>query len=325
MSNAELDPILRPILEARDEDQRDEETVRLLLRTASPVIEDVIRRSLRQEEIVNLCASDDLRAEATYRILRRLDLVRQDPVANAIRDVHEYVAVAAYNVFHDYLRRQFPERTKLSNRVRYLLTSDARFAMWERDGVLLCGFTEWRGQPERRSREDLDRSVASSDIHAMRRQLIDIFATVNAPLSCVDLVTALSATQAGAGPSGDVACPVEATPERTVEDRDYLQKLWTEIRLLPRAQRIALLLNLRDSRGEGAVRLLPLLGIASVADVRNALGLPAETFNRLWSAVPIADVEIAGLLQMTRQQVINLRAGARKRLTRRMARGRRDA
>jgi hypothetical protein len=46
--------------------------------------------------------------------------------------------------------------------------------------------------------------------------------------------------------------------------------------------------------------------------------MPDEVFAGLWSRLPLDDASIAELLNITRQQVINLRKCARERLARRM-------
>jgi hypothetical protein len=77
-------------------------------------------------------------------------------------------------------------------------------------------------------------------------------------------------------------------------------------------------LNLRDPQGRGAIALLPLTGVASMREIADALGMPALRFAELWNRLPLDDLTLAGLLGVSRQQVINLRKSARKRLVRRM-------
>ena len=86
---------------------------------------------------------------------------------------------------------------------------------------------------------------------------------------------------------------------------------------MPVRQRMALLLNLRDEGG-GVAGLLPITGIATVRQIAAALEMADEDFAGLWPRLPLDDASIAGLLGVTRQQVINLRKCARERLARRM-------
>ena len=56
-----------------------------------------------------------------------------------------YTAVAAYHACHEYLRRKYPNRHRLKTRLRYLLNTETRFAIWENPpGTWLCGFHKWQ-------------------------------------------------------------------------------------------------------------------------------------------------------------------------------------
>jgi hypothetical protein len=103
-----------------------------------------------------------------------------------------------------------------------------------------------------------------------------------------------------------------------VDQRMYLQRLWAEICLLPPKQCSALLLNLRDSEGRDAIMLLPITGTATIGQIAQLLGMPAEQFASMHNDLPLDDAAIARLLGITRQQVVNLRKSARQRLARRM-------
>jgi DNA-directed RNA polymerase specialized sigma subunit len=103
-----------------------------------------------------------------------------------------------------------------------------------------------------------------------------------------------------------------------VEQRMYVQRLWSEICQLPQRQRAALLLNLKDGKGGDCIALLPLSGVATPREIAALLEIPVEQFAALWNELPLEDAAIAHRLGITRQQVINLRKSARERLARRM-------
>ncbi len=103
-----------------------------------------------------------------------------------------------------------------------------------------------------------------------------------------------------------------------LQQRSQLAFLWEEIRRLPPRQAAALLFNLRDAQRGNALVLLPLTGVATMREIACTLGMPAEKLAELWNRLPFEDSEIAELLGVTRQQVINLRKSARERLARRM-------
>jgi len=95
--------------------------------------------------------------------------------------------------------------------------------------------------------------------------------------------------------------------------------LWKEICELPKQQRMALLLNLRD-RGEGdALILFTFLGTTNLRQIAQVLEIQPAAFAPLWNQIPLSDNDIAARMGITRQRVINLRKSAKERLARRMA------
>ena len=87
---------------------------------------------------------------------------------------------------------------------------------------------------------------------------------------------------------------------------------------MPRRQRIALLLNLRNPHGINVITLIPTTGVATFEQIAQALEIPAAEFEQLWVELPLDDLRLAAYLGATRQQVINLRKTARERLLKRM-------
>jgi hypothetical protein len=109
-----------------------------------------------------------------------------------------------------------------------------------------------------------------------------------------------------------------ADPGRRLELQQWVAGLWHQICQLPRAQRVALLLNLRTPGAGSAVALLPLTGVAGIRQIAEVLEFSAEEFAAMWNLLPMDDLAIAAKLGLTRQQVINLRKSARERLQRRI-------
>ena len=52
-----------------------------------------------------------------------------------------------------------------------------------------------------------------------------------------------------------------------------------------------------------------------MAELADVLELPLDAFLKLWHELPLEDENIAALFNLTRQQIINHRFAARKRLT----------
>jgi hypothetical protein len=117
-------------------------------------------------------------------------------------------------------------------------------------------------------------------------------------------------------PSG-LAAGGPATDDQLDRQR-FLERVWTEIRALPVRQRVALLLNLAGPSSQDMLSLLPVTGVASWPEIATALDMDAVRLQALVPGLPHDDHTIAGLLQVTRRQVINLRKCARERLARRL-------
>lgn len=291
-----------------------------LMAAAQPVIETVLARArsttLRDADI------DDIAGAIRLRLLRHL-LRRQCLDEEPIEHFPDYVARLAQNTIHDHLRQRFPERTRLKNRLRYVLMHDERLASWTAASSRTnCGLRAWKGaEPLSRGSVELPavtKAMANAD--APGDAMVEIFGAVGAPLALDDLVRIV----AGLWNVSDVRLEAETEveggggPDERFETREYLSLLWREIGELQPRQRVALLLNLRDSDGTNAAALFVLLGIAGFDAVAATLGMSAERLAELWSDLPLDDRTIASLLGVTRQQVINLRKSARERLARRM-------
>jgi len=260
---------------------------------------------------------DDVRAEILLRLVVRLRRLLREP-GEEVRDLPSYISVVAFNTFDDFLRRKYPLRTKLRNRVRYALGHTPRLALWEDRSETLCGLREWIGQ--RPVTGVLrPRLTETSDLRAA---LDELFRVSRGPLkldAAVSLIAAAFLPPEDDAPLSDTTAgsPVEQ-PGEQMESRQYLGVVWSEMRTLPLRQRVALILSARDASGESITRLLPVTRIATVREIAASVGLAAEEFAALWDDLPLDDMRIAAMLHSSRQQVINLRRSARDRLTRRL-------
>lgn len=330
----EPDPLLLPFLRTRDEAVAERHLDRLIREHAEPIIARILRRrwcvspgrSGAGGESPDEAEALDARAEILIHLLTRLRRCRADPDGpDAVRDFAAYVAVTVYRACDEGLRRRHPGRESLRCRIRYLLTHRPELALWRGDneGAWLCGRAEWKGDPAAGVPERLDIGHLP-----LAEQLTALFQRAGRPLKLEDLVNAVAAARgvhdaaslslggAETDRSGyDAPAPVSVAED--VVRRDYLRHLWSEIRLLPRRQRAALLLNFRDGHGRGILALFALTGIATPRQIAQALEIPAGDLTALWNDLPLDDAAVAAQLGCTRQQVINLRKVARERLVRR--------
>jgi RNA polymerase sigma factor (sigma-70 family) len=267
---------------------------------------------LRHDEIA------DIHSNVLLRLMLRLRRNDAPPIA----DFEPFLAALVSNAVNDYLRRRHPERTRLKNRLRYLCTSGGDFALWTAAGVPVCALREWPrsdAEPPPLDTGRRDFPDAAFDERNGAAAVAAVLRTIGRPVALDDLVALLHGLWYGRGPAAvDVDRLVDPAPSAAmnIERRDALAALWREIGRLPRPQRAALMLNLRDADGGNALALLVLLGIAPFDAVAETIGLAPETLADLWSRMPLDDLEIAAQLGLTRQQVINLRKSARRRLER---------
>ena len=237
------------------------------------------------------------------------------------------------------MRKKYPERHRLKNKLRYILTKREIFGLWESGDRWLCGLSEWQFQKTPPAGADRLRRIQDDPrlVDQAERQLsaepdallAALFHKLGAPCEFDDLIGVLSSlcgvqeiiqvadTEDGPSAYEQIADP-EISHASTVERRQYLKRLWMEISSLPIRQRFALLLNLRDAQGRDLLTLLVHLRVARLSEISEALEMSQDRFAELWNRLPVDDVTIAGYLDVTRQQVINLRLSARRRLARRM-------
>ncbi|HKG59734.1 MAG TPA: hypothetical protein VKB05_08150 [Pyrinomonadaceae bacterium] len=332
-SPVKIDALLEPLLSATSDEQADELLSHLIASHAEPVIKGVIRFKLRfnSQQETQRAEADDIRQDVILQLITQLQRFRKLPDTHPITDVRGMAAIIAHRTCARWMRRQFPERHALKNRLHYLLTRQRGFALWDENGKPIAGFALWQQQKKTAVRNLAD--VEKLPAHIRKAQeladtVASIFDYAGAPLEFDELVTAVAAIQ------GISDQPVEslaededggfdpATPDpdpawRT-EKKMFLQRLWEELTQLPVNQRAALLLNLKDSSGFGCITLFPAIGIATIRQLATALELSAERLAELWNELPIEDARIAELLGLTRQQVINARKSGRERLARRL-------
>jgi hypothetical protein len=325
-----LDPVLREFVEATNEEQARHQLDCLVRDRVRPLLGRIAARKLGPSSAKAFQPEDleDVVGDATLLLLKRLQEMRVHPGIPDIESLDDYAAAVGYTVCAHRLRLKHPERSRLKACLRRVLAVDHAFALWRTaDGRWCCGFSHARGTaPTPLAMEelaDVDDGVEQDDT---RRLLGRLFERVGGAVEFERVVTAIAGIRQIDRPpqrSGTLVDDLPATgaaPDVALDDRRSVERLWKEIQQLPIRQRAALLLNLRDSQGAGLLWILPVIGVASMRAIAEALGMPHEELSELWSRLPIDDATLAGRLGCTRQQVINLRMSARKRLSNRLRR-----
>ena len=340
-SPVKIDVLLEPLLTEASDEQADELLSQVITTHAEPVIKGVIRFKLRLNSYreTQRAEADDIHQEVVLQLLAQLQRFRKLPAGHPISDVRGMAAVIAHRTCARWMRRQFPERHALKNRLHYLLTRQRGLALWDEEGKSLAGFGVWQKE-NRRARAARHLSEVEALPNHIRilksekpQELSDAVATilnyVGGPVEFDELVSAIAAIQGISdqpietlAEDEDAGALMAATSEPDqawrMEKRMFLQRLWEELQHLPLNQRSALLLNLKDPSGFGCITLFPATGIASVRQLAAALDISPDKFAEVWNDLPLEDTKIAELLGLTRQQVINARKSGRERLARRL-------
>lgn len=343
-----VDASLLPFLHATDEAESQLLMTELVLTQGKPLVKRILYRLYAKDlgRETQLREIDDICGDVLVLLVKRLRDFKTDPAAGVINNFGSYITAITYNVCYDYMRHKHPKRWRLKNKVRYLLNNREGLTLWPgEDGGWLCGLAAWREQGRLKSAlygEQLLLAVTesfgaagllNSDVRSLppAELLTHIFRVAEAPLEFEDLVSLVAElwgdveyTEQIEADIPGLATPFDQIPDprpgvlTELEDRARLKLIWTEICQLPLPQRVALLLSLRDSQGRSVLTLFQVTNTASMRQLAEALGMPAESFAEIWNELPLGDAIIARRLGATSQQVVNLRVSARKRLARRM-------
>lgn len=305
-----MDEILGAYLRSETGAEEEDGLVRLIEERAGPIMRRVVTKKLSGlwDDI------DDVLGEARLELLLRLRRLRTPQPGGEIEDFEAYTATLAANACNRYFRRRHPGRARLGQQIRFLLREDASFAVTAAgDGPARCGLAKWGGLGNKTA-------AVPAEVEGERDLAVligGILERAGGPVEITALVDAIAKTWRIA----DDAAPPEDAPagaEAALDTRRFTASLWAEVKTLPRAQRVALLLSLRDGRGNSVLSMFPLFGLATFAEIAGVLEVGEADLEKMWTGLPWADAEIAALLGLTRQQVINLRMSARKRLANRL-------
>lgn len=345
-----IDSVLLCFLRATDETESNKLLEQLVCGCAQPVITEIVSFKLRSNpmraaESPEQVDAEDVASEILVKLVRRLRALKAGPQDTPMRNLRSYVAVMAYHACDEYLRKKYPRRHSLKNKLRYIMTHSEGLALWEsEDTKWLCGFAVWRDQrrpvaamwklnqlrdnpqafaPLSSSHDEVgainpaellaaifDWTAGPFEFDDLVPIVADLWSIVDKPPENIGDIHTLSGMS-------DLAFDPRRSLDSALDRRVHMKRLWAEICQLPAKQRIALLLNLRDSQGRSVITLLPLTRIAGIRQIAEALEMSAEDLVAIWDEMPFDDATIAERLNVTRQQVINLRKSARERLARR--------
>lgn len=129
----EADELLRAFFDEPDESKSQELLAELISAHAEPLIRRVLGAKLRTTreswDAVERQDLEDLNNEIILQLLRRINKIKSGD--KLIETFQSYVAVTTYNACNSYLRRKYPERSRLKAKLRYALTTHNRLALWQ--------------------------------------------------------------------------------------------------------------------------------------------------------------------------------------------------
>jgi DNA-directed RNA polymerase specialized sigma24 family protein len=333
------DPLLHPFLRAPNEDSAKAELDSLLRTEAIPVIQKIINQRLgtgsvsRKPESIGERDLDaqDLRQQTLMALTAHLWQVYAAPEKNHIGAFRAYVAGASFNTWRGAVRDETPLWTRLSFRLAYLCRESAGqtgLTKWpDAQQGSLVGFTGWRKKSlapvlhfsllEQNSLEELPSpGTPLPEIAAWTLQ------QAGGPLPWNEFVTAvafilqvkderISLDRWNLETLLRSQQPAPQTGGESV-NRDHLRNLWEQLQRLDRKERAVLLLKAEDLLD------FELSQVATLQDLSASLGIPLTQILSLLPSLPMDDHQIARLLGIRRQTVVNLRSQARFTLRRRL-------
>jgi hypothetical protein len=267
-------------------------------------------------------------------LIAKLRKLKSNQNGISIQNLKSYTTSVTINAYQQYLRKKYPLRQQLKNKLRYLLTHHPDFSLRESENHWICGFKQNSGNFKSFDLEQILTEITDlvnqknlreeSKIIDLTRTLFDF---LKQPILFNDLLALVAEIQ-DIKDKTEILQSNEFLPNNynitenkiltKLEQQESLKQIWLEIQKLSVRHRLALLLNLKDTQGNCMIHFFPLLRIATIRQIAELLEFPPEEFANIWRELPWDDLRIAEYLGLNRQQIINLRQSARARLVRQL-------
>src|ERR1051326_8085128 len=140
--------LLTRYLQAADEAEAQCFLDRLIEEFAQPILKGIVGTRYRvsldalrgRTQTRNEQEASDAYSDATIQLISYLRKLRRQPQRDAIQNFRAYVAATTYRACDNLLRRKYPQRWSLKTKLRYLLSKQECFALWEaKQHETLCG------------------------------------------------------------------------------------------------------------------------------------------------------------------------------------------
>jgi hypothetical protein len=295
-----------------------------------PVVRAILRRKTGMSLAEDDARRDNVDAIELYHdaLTRIWDRLRSDTAS--IADLKAYAATVTHNVWSEYLRQKYPKRASLKNRLRYFLTHQPRYGVWESpEGELVAGFRKWQlagtllatgkltgmrdGTQKLPPGSLPPRGFEQWNAQDWDRLLDALFVKAGAPASVDDLVGAVAELvglkeerfesldeEDDDASEFEPAASDDDLPDRRAEIRSSLRELWTAICRLKDDYRCAYLLNIPGpGKSRGDIEVFPLHGIATIAQIAAVLSLNERQYQTAWDLLELGDDDLKDLARLS--------------------------
>lgn len=331
-----MDRILLPLLNAQDEQQRQQCLDELLTIHVAPIVRKVLRKHLgfyvsAQGLNASNHEAEDLYQEAMTRVVQ---VLREDQrLLAAIENFGGYVSRIVSNICFDFRRAKFPARARLKNSLRDVFRRHRNLASWQHENEILCGFAVWRNIGKRVLVESmmeafLSARFADEDVKVVPlvRVVEELFDLIGGPVEIDDLVGILvqvlgikdrqieSLDDPLAAELDTHSLPGLRSTELHLETNDLLERLWSVLKQLPAQQRDAFVFRFESQDGENLFTVLLAAGIVNWKDLASGMERSVEQILRLRTQMPMDTERAARELNTSRQNVNKWRFRALEKL-----------
>jgi RNA polymerase sigma factor (sigma-70 family) len=161
METVQVDDLLLPFVRAQNAAESERLLSDLIVEHAEPIVNKIVNYKIRSARRGSSNESADTEAEdvcgeVMLQLVQRLQSFRDDHTRRPIADFNAYVAVTTYNAYDRYISRKYPQRRRLKNGLRYLLTHRNGFALWQaKDETWVGGLSRWQ--------QETDKSINASE------------------------------------------------------------------------------------------------------------------------------------------------------------------
>src|SRR5688572_4255143 len=126
------DSLLEPLILAESDEERRSAIGNVLVTYARPTISRVLSPYRGPDSVIGPAEAEDITSTVLLRLVRRLQSVAEGE-SEAVRSLTDFAATLTFHAIYDFMRSRYPERTRLKNKLRYVLSRDRRFRTWSTD------------------------------------------------------------------------------------------------------------------------------------------------------------------------------------------------